>query len=163
MNNQSTITVTVSRRFKASPERVFDAWLDPQKARQFLFTAGSQYVVRAEIDARVGGSFLFVARRDGKDVDHIEEYLEIDRPRRLVFTLFVPTFLSEKHRVAIDIVPLESGCELTLTHEGVPPQHESAIFNGWTGFLEGLQTTQFEQKQHDEIGSQQRAKASGDK
>ena len=64
MNNQSRITVTVSRRFKASPERVFDAWLDPQKARQFLFTEGSQYVVRAEIDACVGGSFLFVARRD---------------------------------------------------------------------------------------------------
>jgi hypothetical protein len=31
----------------------------------------------------------------------------------------------------------------------------------WTRFLERLQATQFEEKQHDEIGSQQRAKASG--
>jgi hypothetical protein len=35
---QPSITVTVSRRFKASPDRVFDASLDPQKPPQFLLT-----------------------------------------------------------------------------------------------------------------------------
>jgi hypothetical protein len=33
--------------------------------------------MRAEIDARGGGSLLFVARRDGEDTDHIGKYLEI--------------------------------------------------------------------------------------
>lgn len=140
--NQTPITVKVSRRFNATAERVFDAWLDPQSARQFLFTRPGQVIVRAKIDAQVGGSFLFVARRDGKDIDHIGKYLEIDRPRRLVFTLRVPTVWADDNRVAVDIVPLETGCELTVTHESVLEEHESRIESGWTQFLEGLETMQ---------------------
>jgi uncharacterized protein YndB with AHSA1/START domain len=137
---QTPVTVKVSRKFKATAESVFDAWLDPQSARQFLFTRPGQVVVRAEIDAQVGASFLFVARRDGKDIDHIGKYLEIDRPRRLVFTLRVPTVWADDNRVTVEIVPLETGCELTVTHEGVLAEHESRIESGWTLFLEGLGT-----------------------
>lgn len=152
MNEHSRLTVTVKRCFKASPERAFDAWLDAAKARQFLFSQGPHNVVHAEIDARVGGSFLFVARRGDKDIDHMGEYLEIDRPRRLVFSLLVPAFSANKNRVAIEIVPLQSGCKLTLTHEGVATSFEQAIFEGWTGFLRELQTTQFELGEREENG-----------
>jgi uncharacterized protein YndB with AHSA1/START domain len=136
---QARLAVTVSRRFNTSAERLFDAWLDPERARQFLFTRPGQVIVRAEIDARIGGPFLFVARRDGRDVDHIGKYLEIDRPRRLVFTLRVPKVWEDDNLVTVEIVPLERGCELTVTHEGVLPEHEGRIESGWTLFLEGLQ------------------------
>jgi uncharacterized protein YndB with AHSA1/START domain len=142
----AAVTVKVSRKFKASPERVFDAWLDPEKARQFLFTESTQHVISAKIDARVGGSFLFVVRRDGQDRDHIGEYVEIDRPRRLVFLFSVPASWQGKHRVSIDIVPQGTGCELTVTHENLPPEFEAKVTKGWTAFLENLQTTQFDQK-----------------
>jgi uncharacterized protein YndB with AHSA1/START domain len=54
MSTPKTETVTVSRRFKASPERVFDAWLDPAMARLFLFATPTGQVVRADIDAMRG-------------------------------------------------------------------------------------------------------------
>ena len=139
MSTHSPLAVKVSRRFNTTAERVFDAWLDPQRARQFLFTRPGQIVIRAEIDAQVGGSFLFVARRDGQDIEHIGKYLEISRPRRLVFTLRVPTVWVTDNRVTVDIVPLDTGCELTVTHEGVLAQHESRIESGWALFLEGLE------------------------
>jgi uncharacterized protein YndB with AHSA1/START domain len=94
-----------------------------------------------EIDARVGGSFVFVDRRDGEDVEHIGEYLEIDRPRRLVFTLVVPKYSKESTRVLIDIVPREGGCELTLTHENVLPDYVSSSVAGWTQILDKLAET----------------------
>ena len=37
MNNNHPVIVRVSRRFDASPERVFDAWLDPATAGRWLF------------------------------------------------------------------------------------------------------------------------------
>jgi uncharacterized protein YndB with AHSA1/START domain len=138
MNAASTVEVRVACRFSASPERVFDAWLDPGKAGRFLFATVSGQMVRVEIEARVGGSFIFVDRRDGEDIEHIGRYLEIDRPRRLVFTFEVPKFSAQSTRVTIDIVALEAGCELTLTHEGVLPDYASRTQAGWTGILDRL-------------------------
>jgi uncharacterized protein YndB with AHSA1/START domain len=140
MSTETHVQVRVSRRCGASPERVFDAWFDPENAGKWLFATPTGQMVRVEIDARVGGGYVFVDRRDGEDVEHVGEYLEIDRPRRLVFTLSVPKYSQEVDRVAIDIVPLETGCELTLTHEVAAEWAEGAV-EGWTGILDGLAAT----------------------
>ena len=57
-------SVRVARRYAASPARVFDAWLDPAVARQWLFATASHPLAHVEIDARVEGSFCFVDRQD---------------------------------------------------------------------------------------------------
>jgi uncharacterized protein YndB with AHSA1/START domain len=134
------LQVRVTRRFGASAERVFDAFLDPDRARRFMFATAAGQMVRAEIDPRVGGRFNFTDRRGGEDAVHVGEYLEIDRPRRLVFTFSVDALATEPDRVSIDIVPLETGCELTLTHEMKPEWAEWAdrTTEGWSGMLEGL-------------------------
>ncbi len=115
------VTLRVTRRFAASPERVFDAWLDPDTAAKWLFATPAGRMVRVAIDARVGGKFVFVDRRNGEDIEHAGEYLEIDRPRRLVFTFVVAKFSSHSTRVSIDIEPMATGCELTLTPSGFGP------------------------------------------
>ena len=37
MTGESRVSIRVSHRYEASPERVYDAWLDPAKAGKFLF------------------------------------------------------------------------------------------------------------------------------
>lgn len=138
--NADPVVVRVTRRFSAAPERVFDAFLDPGRAGRFLFATPTGQMVRAEIDARVGGRYTFTDRRDGEDVEHVGEYLEIDRPRRLVFSFSVDHFATEADRVAIDIVPLETGCELTLAHEMKPEwaAYAGRTTEGWTTIIDGL-------------------------
>jgi len=131
-------SLRITRHFDATPERVFDAWLDPATAGRWLFSAANGEMVNVTLDARVGGHFCFRDRRDGEDVDHVGEYLEIDRPRRLVFTFGVPKYAEAMTRVSIDIVPKGSGCELTLLHEDVLPEWADATTEGWTGILEKL-------------------------
>ncbi len=99
-------------------------------------------MVRAEIDARVGGTFNFTDRRDGVDVAHVGEYLVIDRPRRLVFTFHDEAGFREPSRVSIDIVPAGSGCELTLTHTMDPKwaEFKDRTTAGWTMILGNLAT-----------------------
>lgn len=140
MTTEPKIKVSVTRRFSASPERVFDAWLDPAKACKFLFATPTGEMVRTEIDARVGGKFIIVDRRDGQDAEHFGEYLEIDRPRRLVFVYGVEMYSEAVDRVTVEIVPLDSGCELTLIHEMDPEyaEYTSRAEQGWTGILKGL-------------------------
>jgi uncharacterized protein YndB with AHSA1/START domain len=135
MTADSRVTLRVSRRFAASPERVFDAWLDPRLAGKFLFATPTGRMLRVEIEAQIGGRFVFVDRRDGADIEHVGEYLEIDRPRRLVFTFAVPKFSPEQSRVAIDLAPAGTGCVLTLTHDGVLPDYAKRTEAGWTAIL----------------------------
>ena len=138
MKAASGAIVRVTRRFEFPAERVFDAWLDPATVGKWLFVTPTGQMVRCEIDARVGGRFIITERRNGEDVDHTGEYLEIERPRRLVFTFSVPKYSSQETKVTLDIVPLETGCELSLTHENVLPEWVSQTQEGWTKILAGL-------------------------
>jgi uncharacterized protein YndB with AHSA1/START domain len=107
--------VTVKHRFLASAERVYDAWLDREKVRRFLYTTATGRIVRSDLDARVGGKYTIVDRRNGEDVLHEGTYLELERPSRLVFTLRVPKYSPDEDRVTLEISPLALGSELTLT------------------------------------------------
>lgn len=136
----STRRLQVTHRYSASPERVFDAWLDPRTAGKWLFATPNGQMLKVEIDARVGGKFIIV-RRDGEDIAHVGEYLEIDRPRRLVFTFAVPKFSDVFTRVTIEIQALEQGCELVFTHENVLPDYLERSKEGWEMILENLGRT----------------------
>jgi uncharacterized protein YndB with AHSA1/START domain len=140
MKPEETVSVRVTHRFAASAERVFDAWLDTSKVCKFLFATATGQIVRAEIDARVGGGFTIVDRRNGEDVEHVGSYVEIERPRRLVFELSVPKYSSDESRVEIDIQPLAQGCELTLVQR-VPARYaetKGRAAEGWRRILEML-------------------------
>ena len=135
------VTVRVSRRFDAPAERVFNAWLDPRGAGKWLFATPTGEMVRVEIDARVGGRFVFVDRRQGEDVEHTGAYQEIDRPRRLVFDFKVPKFSDEATRIQVDLAPAASGEDgtlLLLAHEGVHAEYAGRTEEGWKGILDGL-------------------------
>ena len=139
-------TVTVTHRYAHAAETVFDAWLDPKTAGRFLFATAAGTMVRAEIDPRVGGRFVFTDRRppmegfDGGDVEHVGQYLEIERPRRLVFSFAVPAYSQEVTTVTLDIAPDGAGsCVLTLTHEGVLEEWARQTEQGWTTILDGLE------------------------
>ncbi len=119
MKSGSPVRVQVTQRFDASAERVFDAWLDPDMLGRWMFGRAlrEEEVVRIALDARVGGRFSFVVRRKGQEIDHVGRYLELDRPRRLVFTWAVAPEPEDPSRVVVEIAAVERGCELTLTHE----------------------------------------------
>lgn len=130
----------VSRSFRATPERVYDAFLDPVVAGQFMFATPAGEMVRVEIDARVGGRYVFVDRRDGQDIEHTGEYLELDRPRKLAFSF--SAMGSEPDRVEITIAPADEGCEVTLRHAMRPEwaEYQERTEQGWATILRGLAT-----------------------
>jgi uncharacterized protein YndB with AHSA1/START domain len=108
--------------FKATAERVFDAWLDPIKVRcwsaQPVPGMPSFDVRRVEIDARVGGKFTFSHMRDEGEAIHWGYYLEIDRPRKLVFTWFTSEEEEQENNsvVTLTIEPIAGGCRATIVH-----------------------------------------------
>ena len=94
MTTESTdLVLRMTRRFDAPPERVFDAWVNPETTRRWLFASPADEAFSSEADVRVGGAWTMTARRDGVDYTAHGQYLEIDPPRRLSFTFAMPQSL----------------------------------------------------------------------
>ena len=142
------VSITVRRSFAAPADRVFDAWLDPDLLRCWMFDRSlrNEEVVRLAIDARVGGTFSFRIRRNGLETEYIGKYLEIDRPRRLVFTWAIAPGSPEPDvasRVMTEIVARGKQCDLTLVQE-MPPQwadQAASAREAWTKELGVLANT----------------------
>ena len=135
-------SVRVSRLLGAAPERVFDAWLNADDARAFLF-AGRGWdagAISAELDARVGGRFRVLRRCEGEDLEYSGHYLEIDRPNRLVFSLFVEKYAQRDDRVIVELAPVAKQSLLVLTHELslADPAERARIQRGWAVVLNRL-------------------------
>lgn len=133
--------IVVSREFAAPPEMVFDAWLDPNTARRFLFATAEGEIMRCDIDPRVGGGFTIIDRRGNADAVHRGRYEVINRPHRLVF-LFSPDAEGDDDwsRVSIDVSRRDGGSTLTLRHEMDErwADYEPQTRRGWTEIIEGL-------------------------
>jgi uncharacterized protein YndB with AHSA1/START domain len=103
MSTQTTTkpSLTLSRRYNASPARVFSAWTDPEKIARWFGPEGID-VVRAESDARAGGSYRIIARSpDGEEHDVSGVYREVVPNEKLVFTWAWKSTPERESRVTI--------------------------------------------------------------
>jgi two-component system cell cycle response regulator DivK len=132
--------VEVERSFPVSPEALFDAWVDPAIAGEWLFATPAGERVRVEIDAVPGGAYEIVERRDGEDVLHTGRYSLVERPARLEFSLSVPRYSDDIARISVDIESAEGGARLRLTQRPGPASPEDAeqFRQGWAVVLDGL-------------------------
>lgn len=123
MSINDVAAVLVSHRYNVCPESIFDAWLEPEIIRKWLFVGPSSEITHIEMNPKVRGRFsiLELERSNGEYIDHYGTYQEIDRPSRLVFTLSVPKHFQGETCVTIEIKTKSEGCELTLTQTGVAP------------------------------------------
>jgi uncharacterized protein YndB with AHSA1/START domain len=77
----------LERRFNAPAKAIFDTWTSAELLRRW-WPAGSDWETPiAEVDPRVGGELRLVMRSpEGDEFGGSGRYLEIDPPKRLVFT-----------------------------------------------------------------------------
>jgi uncharacterized protein YndB with AHSA1/START domain len=144
----SKIEARVSHPFKATAERVYDAWLDPEKARLWIAAALKSFglpgdIRRIDIDARVGGQFFFSDMRDGTETRHWGSYLELDRPHKIVFTWIVDeSEEANPSKVTLTIQPEADGCVATIVHEMDAQWVDfiSQTESGWARMLQGVES-----------------------
>lgn len=94
-----------------------------------------------QVDARIGGSFCFSDMRAETEARHWGKYLELDRPRKIVFTWIVDA--SEEanpSKVTINIKPHGSGCIATLVHDmdAAWVEYVSRTEQGWGRMLKAI-------------------------
>jgi len=130
--------IRLQRLFPASPQEVFNAWIDPESLRQW-FSPGTISLASVELDVRVGGHFRIVMRDETKDLVHAGTYREIDPPQRLVFTWQSSGTYDQETLVTVQLHPRGNKTELVLTHERLPDASSAGKHEeGWQDIFRKL-------------------------
>ena len=128
------IDLTVTRTLAASPEEIFEVWMDSKSPGGPWF--GAERVI---LNPVVDGLFYFAVKHEGRTWPHYGRFLKLDRPRLIEYT-----WMSEATKGAESVVTLAmetrgAETEFTLRHTGVPDdelgrQHRE----GWSWILAAL-------------------------
>jgi len=130
----STGTVRLHRVLRATPERVYRAFLDPDAMVKWLPPHGFTAKVHA-MDARVGGgcTMSFPNFSTGKSHRFGGKYLELVADERLRYTdAFDDPNLPGEMTTTVTLKAVSVGCELNIVQEGIPaPIPLEACYLGW--------------------------------
>lgn len=106
-------SLKIVRKFNVAPEVVFDAFTKPEAMRVW-WTGDTEF----DIDLRVGGQWTIKREEGDMTLTMTGEYLEVDRPNRLKYTISMPQFSPNSDIISMDIKPDEGGCMVTFVQTG---------------------------------------------
>ena len=112
-------SLTLTRRFRARPEKVWAAWTDPERLIAWFCTSKARPgSFRAELDVRVGGRYRISF--DMESGEHSEVggvYREVVPNERLVFSWAWHSTPERESLVTVQIRPDAGGALMVFTHE----------------------------------------------
>lgn len=132
--------LTLKRRFKAPPAKVFAAFVDPEKVKRWM-GPGEVKAVSAECDARPGGRYRWIMRNPAGEEHNVGGvYREVVPNEKLVFTWAWKDTPERETLVTVLLNPDGDGTLLTLSHEqfadeDIRDRHQG----GWNGALDKME------------------------
>jgi uncharacterized protein YndB with AHSA1/START domain len=125
----------ITRRYPASPEKVWRAWTEPQALSAWFGPGDTNSVVIAELDVRPGGKYRIRFRTpDGEEHEVGGVYEEVLPGRRLVFSWAWHSTPDRISRVTVELAPDNGGTVLELLHDRfVDDQARTNHQRGWAG------------------------------
>lgn len=134
-------SLKVEKIISATPEMVFDAWLDQGNIGKWLMPGEGVTVPNPIIDAKVGGQFSLAMQVGDNLLPHTGEYKKINRPNELQFTWNSAHGTNGTDTMVT--IQFESAGEgntkVTLQHDFFPTEAQRDDHNGgWTRILNCL-------------------------
>lgn len=133
-----TISLNLTRRVSAPPDKVFLAFTDPDMLKQWWGPETHSCPV-VELDPKPGGKWrTCMLSPEGTEHWVQGEYREVTPPTRLVFTWAWEEDGVPGHEtlVTIDFVEADGGTEILFRHEGFETEESRDQHNqGWTSSL----------------------------
>ena len=137
VTSDSAHTVRSFQKIQIPPERLFAAWVEPGLMRSWLFRSKGAQIRQVEADLRVGGRFrIHAVDAGGKEHETVGEYLEIERPHRLMFWVESPALFAGRAVVSIDITAGGEGSWMSFAQTGVKKE---LMEQAWRLMFRGLE------------------------
>jgi uncharacterized protein YndB with AHSA1/START domain len=135
---------TIVRTFAATPDAVFDAWVTPASFAAWWGGSGVEVPLDSvAMDVRDGGSWkaTMVIGNGIPNIDWFGEFVEVDRPNRLVMTL-TDRPGDARANVTVTFEATDDGTEMRFRQTGGPMTQEDydRTTAGWQTFFDAMDT-----------------------
>lgn len=132
-----TTTLTLARTINATPDRVFDVWVDP-KSPGGPWYGGKRAYFQPE-QAVVDGMFYSLVEWEGRQWPHFGRFVVVERGSKLTYTWMSPSTQGLETTVEMTFEGKDGKTLVTLRHSGVPDDKEGHEHNdGWGFILDSL-------------------------
>ncbi len=134
-------SVTLTRSYNASPEKVWRAWTNPEAMMEWISPGKDFTAPVVEVDLRVGGRYRIVMRSpEGEEFEAVGVYREVVPNRRLVYTWASPAAPERETLVTLILRASGPGTILEFKHEGLDDaKARDSVKNGWSNSLTSLE------------------------
>ena len=129
------------RRYRASRERLFRAFTNPDDLRDWYAPVAGWVVSHVEVDAREGGGYhLEFGPAGGDPVVEKGVFREFDPPSRLVIELQLSGGIAQEvTRVTVEFLEDGDGTEVVVRETGYSSEEVARMHaGGWSTMLESL-------------------------
>jgi uncharacterized protein YndB with AHSA1/START domain len=131
--------VQLRRRLPARAEQIFDLWTRPELMVRWMSPYTGAVDCKASCDLRPGGAFSLVMSSKESIREVSGTYVQIDRPRKLVFTWIGALTNYVDTLVTVELSQHGEETELVLTHERLPTRAIcEGHTRGWGNILDHL-------------------------
>ncbi len=112
------MSLRINLLFSASPEQLFAAWNEKDLLELWLLNNVTN-IICADIDPRPGGKFSIWENDTGKILSYSGEYIQVNRPHRLIFTFKEAARFEGESRLSVQFKTMEVGTEMYFMQVGV--------------------------------------------
>ena len=135
---------TITRTFAATPEAVFDAWVTPTSFAAWFGGSGVEVPTdTVAMDVRAGGTWkaTMILGNDMPDINWYGEFVEIDRPDKLVMTL-ADRPGDARETVTVTFTPTNGGTEMLFRQTGgnLSAEQYERTTEGWQTFFDAMES-----------------------
>lgn len=133
---------TITRTFAATPEAVFDAWVTPASFAAWYGGSGVDVPTDSvSMDVRPGGEWkaTMIIGNGVPDIHWFGEFVEVDRPGRLVLTL-TDRPGDARELVSVSFNAIDGGTEMVFSQTGgnLSEAEYERTAEGWNVFFDAL-------------------------
>ncbi|MGH3626802.1 MAG: SRPBCC family protein [Sciscionella sp.] len=133
MTGPGVATAVVERILPATPDEVYDEWIDPDALLDWMCPRPAR-CLKVEADPRVGGRIRIDIEDNGQHFYVHGMYTDLDRPARLGFTWSCSTWPDPAlvSHVLVTLMPHGAGQTLmTIYHSALTPDLFDQHLTGW--------------------------------
>ncbi len=140
MNRQVKITeINLTRTINATPDEVFDAWLDHASPGSPWFGVPKAIVNPPKVD----GLFYSMYQMEGREIAHYGRFIVLEKPNRIQHTWVSEATRGMESIVTLSFEPVDGKTHVHVNHINIPDDEEGRRHEHAWGYVLGAMRARF--------------------